>query len=185
MEQVLLDEKVPQKNLISDTIIDNLIPLSFETIDDEEIIKYIYEHCKKLLRFAKDKNSSKEVAKAIDLSNFDVLGEAIGSVRTVDIRKMMEMIYKTSNPFIIIHNHPTNNSFSYRDLSTFFSSNQLRIMVVIGNLGAIYTIEKTDYLFQNQLVSVRKSLLDWKHGNIDANTMYEQLSRFGVIYSEI
>lgn len=46
MEQVLLDEKVPQKNLISDTIIDNLIPLSFETIDDEEIIKYIYEHCK-------------------------------------------------------------------------------------------------------------------------------------------
>lgn len=114
-----------------------------------------------------------------------MLGEAIGSVRTVDIREMMEMIYKTSNPFIIIHNHPTNNSFSYRDLSTFFSSNQLRIMVVIGNLGAIYTIEKTDYLFQNQLVSVRKSLLDWKHGNIDDNTMYEQLSRFGVIYSEI
>ena len=64
--------------MITDEVIASLHKLSFHTIEDSEISEYLYLHCQQVLRFAKDKNDSGEVARAIDLITLDVIGTVAG-----------------------------------------------------------------------------------------------------------
>ena len=183
-EELLLDE-TDVKNLITDDVILNLKKLSFKTIKESDIIDYIYLQCQKVLLLAKDKNDSKEVARAINLNTFEILGTVMGNARSVDIDFLVQQMQDTGYAFLVMHNHPSDMHFSLLDIKTFVNSDNMTIIVVLGNNGSIYILEKSRQLLLNEILSVRKTLTDWKNNIIDFEQVIEQISNFGIIYSEL
>ncbi len=184
MEEKLKDS-IDKENKISDEVIENLKELSFHTIDDEEIIRYIHWQCQKLLEFAKDKHDSKEVARAINLTTFEILGTVLGDSRSVNIDYLVQQMKSGDYAFLVMHNHPSDKFFSRRDIKTFIDSNNVSILIVLGNKGSVYVIEKTRQLSLNELLSARKTLVDWKNELIGFDQVIEQINTFGIIYSEM
>ncbi|MCR4667496.1 MAG: hypothetical protein K5657_09450 [Desulfovibrio sp.] len=171
--------------MITDEVIASLHKLSFHTIEDSEISEYLYLHCQQVLRFAKDKNDSGEVARAIDLITLDVIGTVAGDQNSVDIDFLVKKMRGSSNAFLVMHNHPSDMHFSRRDLKTFTDAENMSVLIAIGNNGSIFIAEKTRQLSQNEVLSIHKSLLDWKGGRINFELVIEQIHEFGIVYSEI
>ena len=179
----ILEDYIDDKDKITEDVILNLKPLSFKTIEDEGIIKFIHWHCQKILELAKDKNESKEVARALNLETFEVLGTVMGRANSVDIDFLVDQMTDSDYAFLVIHNHPSDSSFSRKDIKTFADSVNMTILIVLGNKGSIYILEKTKQLVPNELLSIRKTLLDWKNEVIDFSEVIDQIRTFGIVYS--
>ena len=67
MTEEVLNDNLNDDQKITDEVILQLKPLSFKTITDDDIIKFIHLQCQKVLELAKTKNDSKEVARAFSL----------------------------------------------------------------------------------------------------------------------
>ena len=62
-------------------------------------------------------------------------GEGEGTVQIIQLEE----------PFVAVHNHPSNDTISYEDLSAFWNNDNFVGAVVIGNNGEnTYTLLKTD-----------------------------------------
>ena len=61
----------------------------------------------------------------------------------------------------------------------------MSVLIAIGNNGSIFIAEKTRQLSKNEVLSIHKSLLDWKGGRINFELVIEQIHEFGIVYSEI
>ncbi len=170
---------------ITEEIILGLKSLSFRTIEDAEIVDFIHFHCQKLLEIAMEKNDCKEVARAVNLSTFEVLNPVFGDERSVDIEVLVDQMKGTDYAFLVMHNHIIGSHFSRRDLKTFIDADNISILIVLGNEGSVYTIEKTRQLSLNEILSARKTLVDWKNQRIDYETVITQLKEFGIEHSEM
>ena len=179
----ILEDYIDEKEKITDDVVLNLKQLSFKTIEDNEIIKYIHWQCQKILELAKDKNESKEVARALNLKTFEVLGTIMGSAHSVDIDFLVNQMNDSDYAFLVMHNHPSNSSFSRKDIKTFADSVNMTVLIILENKGSIYILEKTKQLVPNELLSIRKTLLDWKNEVIDFSKVIEQIRTFGIVYS--
>ncbi len=183
--KVILEDYIDEKDKITDDVVLKLKPFSFKTIEDEEIVKYIHWQGQKILEIAKDKNESKEVARALNLETFEVLGTVMGRAHSVDIDFLVDQMRDSNYAFLVMHNHPSNSSFSRKDIKTFVDSVNMTILIVLGNKGSIYILEKTKQLVPNELLSIRKTLLDWKNEAIVFSDVIEQIKTFGIVYSAI
>ncbi len=179
------EEGVIQKLEITEDIIINLKSLHFLTIADSEITDFIHFHCQKLLEIAMEKNECNEVARAVNLNTFEVLNPVFGCERSVDIEPLIDQMRGTDYAFLVMHNHIVKSRFSRRDLKTFIDADNISILIVLGNEGSIYIIEKTRQLLLNEILSARKTLVDWKNQTIDFETVIAQLKEFGIEYSEL
>lgn len=185
MSELIIEDHLDEDCMITDEVIYNLEKLAFMTIEDEEIVEYIHGQCKRLLEFSKNKNESKEVASAINLNTFEMIDTVYGNSRSVDIGYMIKNMKNTSDVFLVLHNHPSGNHFSQVDLKTFVDSVNMTILIAVGNNGAIYIIEKTRQLFPNEILSIRKTLTDWKNQATDFSGVIEQISEFGIVYTKM
>lgn len=98
--------------------------------------EYLYYYCKLCLYYSARLNNFNECAVVIDSFDYDKYELFKGSKNHVDIlrSKMIfsnrvnnEIFYK--NRFIVIHNHPSNNGFSYRDIRTFLNEKDIFCLV--------------------------------------------------------
>ena len=172
-------------NAITDEVIVNLKRIVFATISEEDIVDFIHWHCQKVLQIAKEKNNSKEVARAINLNTYEVLGTVMGDQRRVDIDVLVRQMKNTGHIFIVIHNHPSDMHFSMVDIKTFINADNMTILIVLGNNGSVYILEKTKQLALNEIMSVRKVLINWKNGLLDFEEVIEHIKAFGIIYNEM
>ena len=179
------EEDVIRKLEITEDVILNLKSLHFLTISDSEITDFIHFHCQKLLEIAMEKNECKEVARAVNLNTFEVLTPVFGSERSVDIEPLIDQMRGTDYAFLVMHNHIIGSHFSRRDIKTFIDADNISILIVLGNDGSIFIIEKTRQISLNEILSARKTLVDWKNQTIDFETVIAQLKEFGIVYSEM
>ncbi len=177
------NDSVPVENRITQTIIDNLVRPVFVSITDEAITEYVYMYCKHLLKFSMERHESKEIAYAINLNTLDFIGAAFGNSRSVDVEELITKMDDSEYVFIILHNHPSNSSFSPKDLNTFFEAVNVSVLVVIGNNGRIYVIEKTKAISESDYLKLKKYLIDYRKGVISFEDTSEGLKKFGVVYS--
>lgn len=85
--------------------------------------------------------------KHVSIKNND---EAYGIYRVARKRQLM-----------FIHNHPTSNTFSYRDLNSYLSAEQIKIMSVVGNNGIIYVlIKKESYIREEAIDKLNEFMKD-------------------------
>ncbi|SEL96607.1 hypothetical protein SAMN04487770_12219 [Butyrivibrio sp. ob235] len=178
-----LDDIVPVENRITEAVIDNLAKPIFVTIQDDSISEYIYSYCKHLLKYSMERHESKEVAYAINLNTLDFVGAVFGTSRTVDIEELISKMDGSEYIFIVLHNHPSNSTFSPKDLNTFFEAINISVLVVIGNSGAIHVIEKTKPVSEENYLLIKKILINYRKALCDFDEAISGLQEFGVIYS--
>ena len=103
----------------------------------------------------------------------------------MDIGYIVQSMRSISDTYLVLHNHPSGNHFSRVDIKTFVDSYNMTILMAIGNNGSIYIIEKTRQLYPNEILSIRKSLNDWKNYIIGFDDVIKQIREFGIVYSEM
>ena len=126
-------EKNEELSLITDDVIEHLKPLLLRTVSDADIKEYLYMQCQKVLELAKEKNCSKEVAIAINLDTYEVSEPVFGDLKSVDIGYLVKQMKGTECAFLVAHNHPSNASFSWRDIKTYIDSENITIILGLPN----------------------------------------------------
>jgi SPP1 gp7 family putative phage head morphogenesis protein len=123
----------------------NNVPLVRVPQYSEEQNLNLQELHQEVLRRARD-NGSKEVLAVHNISSSQTFWQAGGEDK-VSIRQSPEFRAFCQGAAIkdlmIVHNHPSNLTFSYRDFENLMLSGQNMISVV-GNKGAVYVLKKTD-----------------------------------------
>ena len=183
-DDLLLKDEVLEENQITQVVIDNLQKPYFYLISDESVIEYIFEYCKNLLTYSMNKHGSKEIAYAINLNTLKFEGAEMGNSRTVDITHLVEKIDDSECVFIVLHNHPSNNPFSPKDIETFMNAQNMLILMVLGNKGAMYIIEKSnDIVEYTEKLLLRRTLIDYRIGKISFSNVISNLETLGIKYT--
>lgn len=180
-----IEDVILVENKITRDVIDNLKKPYFNLIKNNEVVDYIHKYCKKLLSYSMKNHSSKEMAYAINLTNLDFVGAAFGDVRTIDITPLVRLMDNKNHVYMVIHNHPSDNPFSPRDLDTFFSTSNLMILIVVGNKGSIYVIEKCTRISKEEYLDIKKHIINYKKNIMNFSEIIEELSKYNIFYSSL
>ena len=123
---------------ITDDVIDKIPKVNIEGFTDEQNV-FIQEQHKDLLRHSRDKNENKEVAFVFrkDLSDRFVV---LGGDKDIDFTHVLPG--KGDNLFVM-HNHPSNSSFSDTDIATFISTDSIKHLSIVKNNGEIEILSKS------------------------------------------
>ena len=183
---MILEDTVSEENRILQTVIDNLRKPQFATISEDIVVDYIFEYSKKLLSYAMTKHGSKEMAYAINLNTLDFIGAEFGTSKSVNIASLVDRIDDSECIFIVLHNHPSDGPFSARDLNTFFITPNMAVLMVIGNKGSIYTIEKTEReLINDNYMEIKKALIAYRQKEVPFDETVKELEKYGIIYRSL
>lgn len=129
------------------------------------------ELAQEVLAVAKDENDSNEVAITCDLgveNPLEVYGVSFGSEHEVDVRSDTLsnhiLVSQKSVAVVLLHNHPSTQTFSIQDIQLFIEFSTIEVMVVVSNQGAVHYLKRDiDYdlkqavnLFQECVEDLRK-----------------------------
>jgi hypothetical protein len=174
------------KNYIEQITIDNLPFVMVNGLSDDEN-RYVNEWIKYALQYAKDYNNSDEVGVILNMSNWEdydmVLGNEYHVVFNTD--KMREWFDKGNNNLILIHNHPSNHIFSDKDIFNFCKTVAVNTIIVIGNKGTVYLLQKLNGFDKYKLIQyysdlTYKNKLNFSRGKILELTLEEYQSALNI-----
>ncbi|MBO5259332.1 MAG: hypothetical protein J6B26_02995 [Agathobacter sp.] len=138
-----------KKQFINEASILRLRPYVIDEIGEDESF-YLYQQCQKLLYHAFSRNMSNEVALVYTVKEHEegnyILGTQTNTDLESDTKTQQILNKKDDNICILLHNHPTDLSFSIEDFAEFLLYGKLKVMVAITNSGEQYFMTKTsDY----------------------------------------
>ncbi len=145
-------KKRDKKVYITDIAIDKVPFVQYKGFSDHQ--NYIMrELAQEVLTVSKDENDSNEVAITCDLGMTDpleVYGVSLGTEHEVDIRadtlSNHILVSQESVAVVILHNHPSIQTFSIQDIRFFIEFSVLQVMVVVSNQGTVhYLMREEDY----------------------------------------
>lgn len=109
------------------------------------------ELAQEVLTVSKNENDSNEVAITCDLgmdNPLEVYGVSFGTEHEVDVRadtlSNHILVSQRSVAVVILHNHPSTQTFSIQDIRFFIEFSTLEVMVVVSNQGAIHYLKRDD-----------------------------------------
>lgn len=145
---------------ITDEAIQNVPNIHSSLLTDEQNIKLQKAH-QELLKFVKDEPLGREAMAVYDMEVnkiFCVKGKGFGSVEGESPRE----------PQILIHNHPSGETFTYNDLEIFSTNPHILIFTAISNKdGEIYVLEKQENYnvsgYGHFIENVFNNNPDWKN----------------------
>lgn len=136
-----------KKQFINEASILRLRPYVIDEIGEDESF-YLYQQCQRLLYYALTRNVSNEVALVYTLNDHDEGNFILGTQTNTDLEadtKTQQILNKNDgNICILLHNHPTDSSFSIEDYAEFLLYAKIKVMVAITNSGEQYFMIKTD-----------------------------------------
>jgi hypothetical protein len=169
--------------IITDEIIESIAKTRL--FNDNEMDTRLRELHQDLLRESKNKNKCKEVGVIWNLRKLEQVVCVHGIENGVDFRKneasyeLLNSPYK--NSIVVLHNHPRNGLFSYRDLASFIKYDSIYAMTIVCNDGTIYTMSKTVDFNGNALLEYYNQNISHKrYGAI--KSIAHNAKKFGVIY---
>ncbi len=131
---------------ITDIAISKANPPLIPGFSDEQNAKFKELH-QELLRLAKERNDSNEVAFLFDPKTMGY-EKAVGGVSNVDIfeNPIARDMYRNSSigELYLLHNHPSTKSFSYSDLGVLLLNENLGGITVVTNSGYTEVLQKTE-----------------------------------------
>lgn len=151
---------------------------------DESGQKKLQQACKDLLRKAMNHKDLPEIAQCFNVS-MDWKSEYFtqnskGQVNIPD--------YKF--PYIAIHNHPSGLTFSPKDIYRFAERDNMKILVAVGNNGAVYSLEKSGNIdtaaIQILIANAQKNISNDKNQLNEVNiakVLLKEVSRYGIKYT--
>lgn len=138
-----------QKVPITDIAIDKVPYIRYQGLSEKqcEIIQLL---AKEVLVISKDENDSDEVAITYKMNDDECnepdYGIAFGDGHSVEIESdaySYHLLQSTEEVIIVIlHNHPSPQTLSYDDLSTFVLYRNIKMILAVTNQGTIHYIMK-------------------------------------------
>lgn len=152
-------KKRDKKVYITDIAIDKVPFIQYKGFTDNQ--NYIMrELAQEVLTLSKDENDSNEVAITCDLGVADpleVYGVSFGTEHEVDIRadtlSNHILVSQKSVAVVILHNHPSVQTFSIQDIRFFIEFSVLQVMVVVSNQGTVH------YLMREENYDLKKAVV--------------------------
>lgn len=132
------------KVYITDIAIKKVPYIEYRGFDDEKN-KIMQELAKSVLLISKEENDSNEVAITCDLGMENPLeqyGISLGSEHEVDIfadtLSNHMIVSQESVAVVVLHNHPSTQTFSLQDIQFFLEYSMLEVIVVVSNQGTVH-----------------------------------------------
>jgi proteasome lid subunit RPN8/RPN11 len=137
-----------RKVYITDVAIDKVPYVEYQGFTDEQN-KIMRELAKDVLLLSKEENESNEVAITCDLGAEDPLkdfGVVLGTEHEVDILadtfSNHIIVSKKSVAIVVLHNHPSTQTFSLQDIQFFIQYPMLEVIVVVSNQGTVHYLKR-------------------------------------------
>lgn len=121
---------------ITDKSIENIQDI--DSFSSKELNQKVTEKCKEILSDLKNDEVGTEETVSIRISSLESEKQK-GEQGTGGV-KFIEM----DSPYVAIHNHPSNETFSIRDLEVLWSERLCQSIVVVGNKGNIFVMNKNN-----------------------------------------
>lgn len=172
-------KKRNHKIMITDEAIKKVPRIQYKNIPESEY-DIIQELAKNVLQISKNENNSNEVAITYSMDSVEriqkgeeYVGVALGSEHTVDPLSSTTAYHLVATAkeciVIVLHNHPSLSDFSLSDIQFLLQYANIKMIVVITNLGSIsylvkgekYAFDKSVALF-NEAVSSNNEAKDLK-----------------------
>lgn len=152
MEKLDQAKQRDKKIYINDIAISKIPLIRYKGFDDDKNT-LMKELAQSLLQVAKDENDSNEVAFTCDIGADEPLeevGVSFGTEHEVDIMadtlSNHLIVSKKSVAVVLLHNHPSTQTFSLEDIQFFLQYEHIEVIVVVSNQGTIhYLMRDNDY----------------------------------------
>ena len=133
---------------ITDVAIDKVPLVKYDGFTDGQNI-IMQELAKDVLLLSKEKNNSNEVAITCDLESdnpFSTFGVSLGTEHEVDILadtlSNHIIVSKRSVAVVVLHNHPSTQTFSLQDIHFFILHPMIKVIVVVSNQGTVHYLKR-------------------------------------------
>lgn len=148
LESLEMAKKRDKKVYITDTAIDKVPLIEYYGFTDEQN-QIMRELARNVLVISKESNDSNEVALTCDLGKPDPLhnfGVALGTEHDVDVLSdtlSNHMIVSSKSvAVVLLHNHPSTQTFSLEDVQFFVQHPMLTVIVVVSNQGTVHYMKR-------------------------------------------
>lgn len=148
LESLEMAKKCDKKVYITDTAIDKVPLIEYYGFTDEQN-QIMRELARNVLVISKESNDSNEVALTCDLGKPDPLhnfGVALGTEHDVDVLSdtlSNHMIVSSKSvAVVLLHNHPSTQTFSLEDVQFFVQHPMLTVIVVVSNQGTVHYLKR-------------------------------------------
>ena len=163
-------EQAKQRNrkvYITDIAIEKVPYINYRGFDEEKCA-IMHELAKNVLILSKEENDSNEVAITCDLGTEKPLeryGIALGSEHEVDILadtlSNHIIVSKDSVAVVVLHNHPSTQTFSLQDIQFFLQYYMIEVIVVVSNQGTIhYMMREEGYDYRKAFQLFKECIVD-------------------------
>lgn len=165
LKSLEMAKKRSKKVYITDIAIDKVPLIEYYGFTDEQN-QIMQELAKNVLVISKERNDSNEVALTCDLGKPDPLhnfGVALGTEHDVDVLSdtlSNHMIVSSSSvAVILLHNHPSTQTFSLEDVQFFVQHPMLEVIVVVSNQGTVHYLKRDkDFDYDKVVVLFRECI---------------------------
>lgn len=178
LDDLEMAKKRDHKIMITDEAIDKIPRIEYKDIPESEYDN-IWDLAKNVLRISKEENDSNEVAITYSLDSVKLIeqgeryiGVSLGGEHDVDPLSDTTAYHLISSAkecvVIVLHNHPSLSDFSLTDVQFLLRYDNIKMMVVVTNLGSI------SYLVKGRKYDLKKAIALFNEA-IDKNNEAEKL----------
>lgn len=143
-------KKRDKKVYITDIAISKVPLVQYKGFTDNQN-RVMQRLAQEVLTVSKEENDSNEVAITCDLgadNPLEVYGISFGTEHEVDVRadtlSNHILVSQKSVVVVVLHNHPSTQTFSIQDIRFFLEFPVLEVMVVVSNQGAVHYLRREE-----------------------------------------
>lgn len=150
LKSLEMAKKRDKKVYITDIAINKVPFVQYKGFTDSQN-QIMRELAQEVLTVSKDENDSNEVAITCDLgvnNPLEVYGVSFGTEHEVDVRadtlSNHILVSRESVAVVVLHNHPSTQTFSIQDIRFFIEFSVLEVMVVVSNQGTVHYLKREE-----------------------------------------
>ena len=178
LESLEMSKKRDKKVYITDIAIDKVPLIEYYGFTDEQN-QIMQELARNVLVISKESNDSNEVALTSDLGKPDPLhnfGVALGTEHDVDVLSdtlSNHMIVSSQSvAVVLLHNHPSTQTFSLEDVQFFVQHPMLTVIVVVSNQGTVHYLKRDKDFDYGKVVVLFKECIHGLKRNSPSSEVY-------------
>lgn len=166
MEELEQAKRRDRKIYITDVAIDKVPLIEYKGFTEIQN-KIMQALAQEVLTVSKDINESNEVAITCDLGVQDPLenyGIALGNEHEVnvlaDTLSNHILVSRESVAVVILHNHPSSQTFSLQDIQFFIEFPMIEVIVVVSNQGTVHYLKRDKDYNLKQAINLFNECID-------------------------
>lgn len=149
-ESLGMAKKRDKKVYITDIAINKVPLVQYNGFTDNQN-QLMQKLAQEVLTVSKEQNDSNEVAITCDLgadNPLEVYGVSFGTEHEVDVRadtlSNHILVSQKTVAIVVLHNHPSTQTFSIQDIRFFIEFSVKEVMVVVSNQGTIHYLRREE-----------------------------------------